>query len=88
MKKQDIEKGIEIFVETLKNSKTKIDFKDDICFMRKLDGKFLDSNSEVSNILGYVLISEDPEKIALLEKMVIKGAQKRNIKVEDLGEVS
>ncbi len=88
MKKQDIEKGIEIFVETLKNSKTKIDYKEDICFMRKLDGKFLDSNNEVRSILGYVLISEDPEKIALLEKMVIKGAQKRNIKVEDLGEVS
>ncbi|MFX1450315.1 MAG: hypothetical protein ACFFCM_05710 [Promethearchaeota archaeon] len=88
MKKEAIEKGIELFIETLKNTKIKIDFKEDICYMRKLDGKFMDSTNNVRNLLGYVLITEDPEKIELLDKMVKKGAEKRNIKLEDLGEIN
>ena len=88
MKKKDIEKGIELFIKTLKNTKTRIDYKEDVSYMRKLDGKILDSTNQTRNILGYVLISEDPEKIALLEKMVSKGVQKRNMKLEDLGEIS
>ncbi|NVM01732.1 MAG: hypothetical protein HWN67_05330 [Candidatus Helarchaeota archaeon] len=88
MKKEDIEKGIELFIETLKNTKIKIDYKEDVCYMRKLDGRFMDSTNQAKNLLGYVLITEDPEKLALLEKMVNKGAQKRNIKLEDLGEIS
>ncbi|MFX0137573.1 MAG: hypothetical protein ACFFDN_28300, partial [Candidatus Hodarchaeota archaeon] len=70
------------------STKIKIDYKEDVSYMRKLDGKFMDSTNQVRNLLGYVLITEDPEKLALLDKMVNKGVQKRGIKLEDLGEIS
>ncbi|MHA1385723.1 MAG: hypothetical protein ACTSR3_18380 [Candidatus Helarchaeota archaeon] len=85
MKKEDINKGIKIFTDFLKNNKIKIDYKEDVSYMRSLDGTFLDSSNKERYILGYVLITEDPEKLALLDKMVNKGVKKRNIKLEDLG---
>ncbi|MHA1377165.1 MAG: hypothetical protein ACTSRG_02170 [Candidatus Helarchaeota archaeon] len=88
MKKADIEKGIELFTDTLKNIKIKLDYKEDVCYLKSLDGKFLDSANQECHILGYVLITEDPEKLTLLDKLVKKGVTKRNIKLEDLGEVT
>lgn len=87
MKKDEIENGIKIFTDTLKSTKTKLNFKNDVCYLRKLDGRFLDSSNQERFILGYVLLTEDPEKIQLLDLMVQKGIEKRNIKFEDLGEI-
>lgn len=88
MKKEDIEEGIKIFAETLKKVPVRIDFKKDTCYLRKNDGVILDSSNKERYVLGYVLITEDQEKAALLDKMVEKGVQKRNIKFEDLGELA
>lgn len=87
MKKEDIEKGLKLFTETLKETKLTIDFKEDVLYLRKLDGKFLDSSNQVRSILGYVLIAEDLEKIAFLKRVVNKIIEKQNVKFEDLGEI-
>ena len=88
MKKEDIEKGIDLFIKSLKNSKLKIKYEEDIGYMRSLDGKYLGPSNKDCNILGYVLITEDPEKLALLDKMVYKAVEKNNFTFEDFGEVS
>ena len=88
MKKEDIEKGIDLFIKSLKNSKLKIKYEEDIGYMRSLDGKYVSSTKKDCNILGYVLITEDPEKLALLDKMVYKAVEKNNFTFEDFGEVT
>ncbi|NHI91758.1 MAG: hypothetical protein EAX96_04580 [Candidatus Lokiarchaeota archaeon] len=87
MKKEDIENGIKIYLESLKNSKMKIKFKKDVSYLRKMDGKFLDSSNKVCHVLGNIILTEDPEKVRLLDPVIQKMADKRSIKFEDLGEV-
>ena len=87
LKKEDIEKGLKLFTETLKDTKLKKDFTEDVSYLRKLDGKFLDSSNQECFILGSVLIAEDLEKVALLERVTRKIIEKQNVKFEDLGEV-
>ena len=87
MKKEDIEKGMSLFTNFLKNQRIKLDYAEDVCYMRKIDGIFQDSTGQKLYVLGHILLTEDPEKLELLDKMVIKTAQKQNYKLEDLGEL-
>ena len=87
MKKEDIEEGIKIFIENLKESRRKIKFKTDVAYFRKMDGKFLDTSKKVRYILGNIILTEDPESIRLLDPVIRKMAIKREIKFEDLGDI-
>ena len=88
MKKEEIEEGIKILIDYLKDSKTAIKFKTDVSYLRKMDGKFLHSSNQVGYILGTVILTEDPEKVRLLDPVIQKLAIKRAIKFEDLGKIT
>lgn len=87
MKKDEIENGIKIFIENLKTSRTKLKFKNDVAYIRKMDGKFLDSSNQDRYILGSIIFTEDPEKVKILDSVIQKITEKRNIKFENLGEI-
>ena len=87
MKKDEIENGIRILTESLKNSKRKIKYKKDISYLRKMDGKFLDNSKEDRFLLCSVILTEDLEKVRLLDPVIEKIAKKQEIKFEDLGDI-
>ena len=87
MKKEEIENGITILTEVLKKSNRKIKYKKDISYLRKMDGKFLDNSNEERFLLCSVILTEDLEKIRLLDPIIEKIAKKQEISFEDLGQI-
>lgn len=87
MKKEEIEEGLKILTDAFKNSRMKIKYKKDVSYLRKMDGRFLDFSNEEKFILGTVILTEDLEKIRLLDPVIEKMAKKNEIKYEDLGEI-
>ena len=87
MNKEEIEEGIKVFIEKLKESRRKVKFKTHTAYFRKMDGRFLGASDKERFILGTVILTEDPESIRLLDPVIKKIAIKREIKFEDLGDI-
>ncbi len=87
MKKDEIIEGMKLTVKFLKESRRKIKYKNDVSYLRKMDGKFLDNSKTERFILSTVILTEDLEKIRLLDPVIQKMAKKQNIQFEDLGDI-